>query len=93
MVHHYFVSIHTNSFAGAANGTECYTYPSTDAKNKELSRNVSRAIANKFGIPNSCEHLVISDSEYEPFGGELPGIPDRYKYNFIEPAINKIYKF
>ncbi|WP_346879567.1 N-acetylmuramoyl-L-alanine amidase [Clostridium sp. UBA3061] len=47
-----FVSIHANSFAGAANGTECYTYPSADAKNKELSRNVSRAIANKFGIPN-----------------------------------------
>jgi len=148
-----FVSIHANSFAGAANGTECYTYPSADAKNKELSRNVSRAIANKFGIPNrghkeedfavlrltnmpailvetafisnasdanllrnrqddfataianeiikyfgavipnSCEHLVISASEYEPFGGELPGIPDRYKYNFIEPAINQLNNF
>lgn len=47
-----FVSIHANSFGGAANGTECYTYPNTDAKNKELSRNVSQAIANKFGIPN-----------------------------------------
>lgn len=47
-----FVSIHANSFAGAANGTECYTYPNTDAKNKELSKNVSQAIASRLRIPN-----------------------------------------
>jgi N-acetylmuramoyl-L-alanine amidase len=47
-----FVSIHANAAVSSAFGTECYTYPNTDDKNKELSRNVSEAIANKFGISN-----------------------------------------
>ncbi len=47
-----FVSIHANAAVSSALGTECYTYPNTDDKNKELSRNISKAIANEFGIPN-----------------------------------------
>gem|GEM_PF-2671565 len=48
-----FVSIHANSNAGTpGTGTECYTYPAADAQNKQLSANVARAIANKFGIAN-----------------------------------------
>ncbi|WP_265468848.1 N-acetylmuramoyl-L-alanine amidase [Clostridium botulinum] len=48
-----FVSIHTNSASSsAATGTECYTYPTADFKNKELSQNIAKAIANKFGIVN-----------------------------------------
>ncbi|EQB86359.1 N-acetylmuramoyl-L-alanine amidase [Clostridium sp. BL8] len=47
-----FVSVHANSFSGSARGTECYTYPNTDAKNIELSRNVAGAVSNSLGIPN-----------------------------------------
>ncbi len=48
-----FVSIHANSASSsAATGTECFTYPTADAQNKQLSANIARAIANKFGIAN-----------------------------------------
>lgn len=48
-----FVSIHANSNAGTpATGTECYTYPSTDSANKQLSANVAKAISNKLGLVN-----------------------------------------
>ncbi|MCI6691494.1 MAG: N-acetylmuramoyl-L-alanine amidase [Clostridium sp.] len=44
-------------------------------------------------IKPSYEQIVVSASEYEPIFGDLPGIKDRYKYNFIEPAINKLNDF
>lgn len=46
-----FVSIHANS-ASATSGTECYTHPNANSTTKNLSANVSRAVSNKFGIPN-----------------------------------------
>ncbi|HAK42007.1 MAG TPA: hypothetical protein DCM59_03905, partial [Clostridium sp.] len=48
-----FVSIHANSSAdSSAHGTECYTYPSADNNNKQLSKNIASAISKKFGIAN-----------------------------------------
>ena len=47
-----FVSIHANSATSSVRGTECYTHPTANTATKTLSGNVSRAIANKFGISN-----------------------------------------
>lgn len=47
-----FVSIHTNSASALASGTECYTTPTADARTKQLSANIARAISNKFGLSN-----------------------------------------
>ena len=47
-----FVSIHANSATSSVRGTECNTHPTANTATKTLSGNVSRAIANKFGISN-----------------------------------------
>ena len=47
-----FVSIHADSATSSVRGTECYTHPTANTATKTLSGNVSRAIANKFGISN-----------------------------------------
>ncbi|MBU3210685.1 hypothetical protein [Clostridium algidicarnis] len=39
------------------------------------------------------ERIVVSASEYEIPLGNLPGIPSRYKYNFIAPAIKQLKEF
>ena len=48
-----FVSIHTNAYGSSdAYGTECYTYPTAYASNKQLSKNVALALSNKLGLFN-----------------------------------------
>lgn len=48
-----FVSIHANSNEGLpGTGTECYTYPTADVQNKNLSANVASSISNKLGLTN-----------------------------------------
>ncbi|WP_343019622.1 N-acetylmuramoyl-L-alanine amidase, partial [Clostridium celatum] len=62
----------------------------------DFAKAIAIQICNYLGIDSpkpSYEQIVVSASEYEPLGGSLPGIPDRYKYNFIEPAINQLNDF
>ena len=47
-----FVSIHANSAASPASGTECFTKPSANSSTKQLSANIAKSISSKLGIAN-----------------------------------------